>query len=120
MDRRFAKNEKTQMLRNYGSNKKYYNKYIGINSRLDEIQAAFLSIKLRALDDINLHKRDLAKLYFNNLKKDYILPSIHEDFFDAYHIFNIRHEKRDELKIFLLKNSTQNGSYSIIGKNPPF
>ena len=97
--------EKLKMLRNYGSNKKYYNKYIGINSRLDEIQAAFLSIKLKALDQINQHKRILAQLYLDNLKDDFILPFVHKDFFDVYHIFNIRHNKRDELREYLLKNN---------------
>ncbi len=96
--------KKVRMLRNYGSDKKYHNIYVGINSRLDEIQAAFLSIKLNALDDIIKHKRKLALLYLNNLKSDFILPAQNEDFFDVYHIFNIRHKRRDELKEYLLKN----------------
>ncbi len=97
--------DKIKMLRNYGSDKKYHNKYIGINSRLDEIQASFLNIKLKVLDHINQHKRTLAQLYLDNLKDDHILPLVHKDFFDVYHIFNIRHEKRDELKAYLLKNN---------------
>jgi dTDP-4-amino-4,6-dideoxygalactose transaminase len=89
-------------LRNYGSNVKYYNEVIGYNSRLDEIQAGFLSIKLKKLDEINLHKRKLANIYLENLKKDYIKPSVHKDHFDVYHIFNIRRSKRDQLRSYLL------------------
>ncbi|MES2838621.1 MAG: DegT/DnrJ/EryC1/StrS family aminotransferase [Bacteroidota bacterium] len=96
--------KKIRRLRNYGSDVKYYNEVVGYNSRLDEIQAAFLSIKLKKLNEINTHKRKLASLYLNNLKSDYIKPVIHQDYFDVYHIFNIRHEKRDELKEYLLKN----------------
>jgi len=91
-------------LRNYGSNKKYFNEYIGYNSRLDEIQAGFLSIKLKALNEINKHKRSLAKIYLDNLKDDFIKPVVNKDYFDVYHIFNIRHQKRDELRDFLLKH----------------
>ena len=96
--------KKTEMLRNYGSSKKYYNKYIGVNSRLDEIQAAFLIIKLKSLDAINNHKRELASIYLSNLKEDFVLPNTHKDFYNVYHIFNIRHKRRDELKEYLKKN----------------
>ncbi|MDR3668248.1 MAG: DegT/DnrJ/EryC1/StrS family aminotransferase [Ignavibacteriaceae bacterium] len=91
-------------LRNYGSDIKYYNEIAGYNSRLDEIQAGFLSIKLRKLDEINTHKRMLANIYFKELKNDFIKPLQDKDHFDVYHIFNIRHEKRDKLKDYLLKN----------------
>ena len=91
-------------LRNYGSTVKYYNEVVGYNSRLDEIQAAFLSVKLKKLDDINEHKRKLASLYLDGLKKDFITPDVDPDYYDVYHIFNIRHPKRDSLKEFLLKN----------------
>jgi len=95
--------EKIFSLRNYGSKIKYQNEYIGYNSRLDEIQAAFLSIKLKKLDEINSHKRKLATLYHEGLKEDFIKPQIHPDFFDVYHIYNIRHTKRDLIKQFLLQ-----------------
>jgi dTDP-4-amino-4,6-dideoxygalactose transaminase len=95
---------KIRMLRNYGSEKKYHNLFPGINSRLDEIQAAFLSIKLKYLDEIVGHKRELAQIYLNNLKSDFILPVVQKDVTDVYHIFNIRHERRDDLKNYLLKN----------------
>jgi len=96
--------EKIKSLRNYGSSKKYYNDDLGYNSRLDEVQAAFLSIKLQMLDDITNHKRELAKLYMQNLDYKFIKPVVDSDYFDVYHIFNIRHEKRDELKEYLLMN----------------
>jgi len=91
-------------LRNYGSVQKYYNDEIGYNSRLDEIQAGFLSVKLKILDEITNHKRSLAKTYLDNLDNRFIKPVIDKDYFDVYHIFNIRYEKRDILKEYLLKN----------------
>lgn len=98
------KNEMFRTLRNYGSKIKYQNDYIGYNSRLDEIQAALLSVKLKYLDEINQHKRNLANIYLTELKDDFIKPVVSSDYFDVYHIFNIRHPKRDELRDFLLKN----------------
>lgn len=94
-------------LRNYGSDIKYHNEIIGYNSRLDEMQADFLSIKLKKLDEINNHKRKLANIYMRNLKDDFIKPVVDKEYFDVYHIFNIRHEKRDELKKYLLKNDVK-------------
>ncbi len=91
-------------LRNYGSNVKYYNEVVGYNSRLDEVQAAFLSIKLQRLDAINTHKRQLAALYTAGLKEDFIKPVVDPDYFDVYHIYNVRHPKRDALREYLLKN----------------
>ena len=96
--------EDLKSLRNYGSHKKYYNEVIGYNSRLDELQASFLQIKLPYLDGLNQHKKTLAALYQGNLKADYVLPVVHEDFEDVYHIYNIRHPKRDELRAFLANN----------------
>jgi dTDP-4-amino-4,6-dideoxygalactose transaminase len=92
-------------LRNYGSRIKYQNDYVGFNSRLDEIQAAFLSVKLKYLDEINSHKRKLAQIYLKELKSDFIKPVVSDDYYDVYHIFNIRHPKRDELKAYLLKHN---------------
>jgi dTDP-4-amino-4,6-dideoxygalactose transaminase len=104
-------------LRNYGSNIKYHNERIGYNSRLDEIQAAFLSIKLPYLDQINLHKRKLAKLYLDGLRNDFIKPQVQEGYYDVYHIFNIRHEKRNALKEFLLKNEIKTEIHYPIAPN---
>lgn len=95
--------EKVLALRNYGSRVKYYNEVVGFNSRLDEMQAAFLSIKLKKLDAINLHKRKLANIYLTELTGDFVKPVVHDDYFDVYHIFNIRHSKRDALREYLVK-----------------
>ncbi|MBL7928262.1 MAG: DegT/DnrJ/EryC1/StrS family aminotransferase [Bacteroidia bacterium] len=92
-------------LRNYGSEKKYYNDLIGVNSRLDEMQAAFLSVKLKMLDQINHHKRKLAAIYQQLLKDDFIKPKQEEDCFDVFHIYQVRHPQRDKLREYLLKNN---------------
>ena len=97
-------NEKFRALRNYGSKIKYQNDYVGYNSRLDEIQAGFLAVKLKSLDKITDHKRTLANLYFEGLKDDFILPVRSPEYEDVYHIFNIRHPQRDKLKEYLLRN----------------
>ena len=96
-----------KLLRNYGSAERYKNEVVGYNSRLDDIQAGFLNIKLKALDELSEHKRNLAKIYLHNLKGEFILPQVHKDFYDVYHIFNVRHAKRDKLKEYLLKNNIQ-------------
>lgn len=93
------------ILRNYGSDKKYYNEVIGYNSRLDELQAAFLSVKLKYLEKIIQHKRKLASIYLSYLKNDFVKPVVQKDYLDVYHIFNIRHEQRDALKAYLLKKN---------------
>ncbi len=94
---------KLRALRNYGSHKKYYNDYIGINSRLDELQAAFLRVKLKDLDRLNAYKKELANVYLNNITNpNIILPVQQENISDAYHIFNVRCEQRDQLKEYLL------------------
>lgn len=97
--------EKLLYLRNYGSKVKYHNEYIGYNSRLDELQAKFLNIKLFHLDKILDHKIKLSEIYYQNLKSDFILPKKESHKKDTFHIFNIRHEKRDDLKSFLEKNN---------------
>jgi dTDP-4-amino-4,6-dideoxygalactose transaminase len=96
--------ERVKVLRNYGSKIKYYNEVVGYNSRLDELQAALLLVKLKYLDKINEHKRKLASIYQNELKADFIKPQVTQDNYDVYHIYNIRHPKRDALKDHLLKN----------------
>lgn len=94
---------KIKILRNYGSNQKYHNQEIGYNSRLDELQAGFLNIKLQKLDDINNHKRKIANLYKTYLKDEFIKPVEKENFYHVYHIYNIRHKKRNELRNYLLE-----------------
>ena len=88
---------------NYGSRVRYQNEVLGTNSRLDEVQAAFLRVKLRRLDEINGHKRTLAAAYLRGIGEGYILPAVEEGFFDVYHVFNLRHPQRDRLKSWLLK-----------------
>ena len=95
--------EMIRMLRNYGSRVKYVNEVVGTNSRLDEMQAAFLQVKLKRLESINSHKRKLASIYLKDLREDFIKPVIDEDFFDVFHIFNVRHPRRDALRNHLLK-----------------
>lgn len=95
-------------LRNYGSEVKYYNNYVGINSRLDELQAAFLNVKLPNLDADNEHRRTIAKRYLSGIKNDKItLPFW--DFSDnhVFHLFVIRTEKRKELQDYLKENGIE-------------
>src|SRR5450432_2112701 len=106
-----------QTLRNYGSQVKYHNEKIGYNSRLDEMQAAFLSIKLPLLDSLNQHKRNLATLYMQGLKNDFIKPLIQEDYSDVYHIFNVRHESRDRLREFLLQHDIKTEIHYPVAPN---
>lgn len=96
--------EKLKALRNYGSKEKYHNLYLGVNSRLDEIQAAFLNIKLPALDAMNLHKQQLATIYNQYLNSKVIKPQWCSDGSHVYHIYNIRTPHRDRLKQYLLEN----------------
>lgn len=98
---------KLKKLRNYGSEIKYKNDVLGYNSRLDELQARFLSVKLKHLEKINAHKRQLAKLYFDALSDEFVKPVQDPDFYDVFHIFNIRHEKRDEIRAFLLEKGVK-------------
>jgi dTDP-4-amino-4,6-dideoxygalactose transaminase len=95
--------QKIKAYRNYGSEKKYHNKYTGINSRLDEIQAVFLRIKLRSLDNINDKKFQLAMIYNDLLSEEIIKPIISENEKHVFHIYNVRSDKRDKIKNELLK-----------------
>ena len=98
---------KLKMMRNYGSVKKYYNDIFGQNSRLDELQASFLNIKLKYLDKINLHKIKLAKIYNDNLSDKFIKPIIQANENHVFHIYNIRHDDRGRVKSYLKKNNIQ-------------
>jgi dTDP-4-amino-4,6-dideoxygalactose transaminase len=95
--------ERLRHTRNYGSLEKYVNRYLGHNSRLDEIQAAMLRVKLRHLEAITEHKRTLAQTYFATLPPDVALPRRSDDEFDVFHIFGIRVAHRDQLRRFLLE-----------------
>lgn len=94
--------QRIRTLRNYGSSIKYHNELPGYNSRLDELQAAFLRVKLEALDEINGHKNRLAAIYNEELNgSNFILPLTDSEYFHVYHIYNIRHDGRDKLKAYL-------------------
>ena len=108
---------KIRTLRNYGSKVKYYNEVIGFNSRLDELQAAFLRVKLRKLDAINEHKRKLASLYEKNIGSQFIKPVVDPDYFDVYHIYNIRHPQRDALREHLTKNEIKTEIHYPVSPN---
>jgi dTDP-4-amino-4,6-dideoxygalactose transaminase len=96
--------QQLQALRNYGSHKKYHNDYIGLNSRLDEIQAAFLNVKLPHLDAINAHKKRLAAIYDRQLDAERFIKPVHQaGYDDVYHIYAIGHPQRDKLKAYLLE-----------------
>ena len=94
--------EKIRALRNYGSEKHYYNKYMGFNSRLDEIQAAILRVKLRHLEEFNKERKTIAQLYLNDLQDaNLILPYVPEWTEPVWHQFVVRSKKRDELQQYL-------------------
>lgn len=103
--------EAIRALANYGSQKKYVFKYTGRNSRLDEIQAAILDVKLKHLDeDIALRQR-VANYYYDNIKNPLItLPERLDDKNNVYHLFPILCEHRDELQKYL----TENGIGTVI------
>ena len=92
-------------LANYGSSKKYVFKYTGRNSRLDEIQAAVLDVKLKYLVDDNAHRKLVANYYYDHIKHPLItLPDRLADSQNVYHLFPILCEKRDTLHDYLEKN----------------
>jgi dTDP-4-amino-4,6-dideoxygalactose transaminase len=109
--------KKIRVLRNYGSEVKYYNDVVGVNSRLDELQAALLLVKLKYMEQITSHKRNLASIYLKELKSDFIKPQVSADNFDVYHIFNIRHSKRDALKDYLLKHNIKTEIHYPVAPN---
>lgn len=95
-------NQRVRALRNYGSDYKYHHIYQGINSRLDEIQAAFLSLKLRYIEEMNAARRKVASRYLKGINNPkIILPTVIEDCNPVWHIFGIRCKDRDELEKYL-------------------
>lgn len=97
---------KAAVLRNYGSEKKYYNEVIGYNMRLDECQAAFLSVKLQYLQEWTQQRRQIAAWYNEALEGvgDLILPVVAEGATHVYHLYVIRTKQRDALQAHLHKN----------------
>lgn len=101
--------EKISALRNYGSSIKYQNIYQGVNSRLDEIQACVLNVKLKYLDRDNGIRRNIAEYYCKNIKNpDILLPVINNgDCSHVWHIFAVRCKKRDKLRRYLEEGGVQ-------------
>ncbi len=94
--------DKIRAYGNYGSDYKYHHIYKGNNSRLDEMQAAFLHEKLKKLDEVNENRRMIASRYLHEIKNDaVILPYVPEYAEPVWHIFGIRCSRRDELETFL-------------------
>lgn len=96
-------------LRNYGSERKYHNQEIGWNSRLDELQAAFLRVRLRHLDAWNLRRQSIAALYSKRLvdtaaESGLILPRVAEGCSHAWHLYVVRHALRDQLQSLLAES----------------
>lgn len=95
-------------MRNYGSKVKYENEIIGVNSRLDELQAAFLNIKLKQLDSENDFRRSMAKRYLSEIKNDKIvLPSWDLSQNHVFHLFVIRTSNRMDLQNYLKENGIE-------------
>ncbi len=92
--------EKVKLLRNYGSKLKYHNEVKGYNSRLDELQAALLRVKLTKLDEWNERRRVVVRHYLDELApfQDLILPFVPEWSEPVWHLFVVRHPQRDELQ----------------------
>ena len=93
---------KIRAIANYGSLIKYENIYKGLNSRLDEIQAAILDLKLQFLDADNQQRREIAKIYRENIKNEKIvLPKLYKEESHVWHLFVIRTKDRDKLQEYL-------------------
>lgn len=97
--------EDVKVFRNYGSEKRYYNKMVGANSRLDEIQAALLQVRMKYYDEITFSRRKIAKRYIEGITNPNIqLPREREKSYAVWHQFVIRCKSRDQLKRYLEHN----------------
>lgn len=97
--------EKVKSLRNYGSQKKYSHDVKGFNSRLDELQAAFLRVKLKYLDVWNDKRRNISDQYAKRLKDaNVVVPFVHPDTIPVWHLYVVRHKQRDALQKHLRNN----------------
>ena len=105
--------------RNYGSKIKYENNIIGTNSRIDEIQAAIINVKLKYIVEMNNERIKNAKIYNNFLKNtDIIIPHNHSDSYHTYHLYVVRHQHRDSLQKYLYNKGVQTSiHYPIIPQN---
>lgn len=94
--------EEVKIYRNYGSEKRYYNKVVGMNSRLDELQAGLLNVRLAHMDEITKERQEIARRYRENIKQELImLPAEREDTETVWHQYVIRCERRQELIDYL-------------------
>ena len=99
---------RVKTLRNYGSSVKYYNDEIGFNNRLDELQAAFLRVKLNYLEEWTNQRKEIASWYNANLiNKNWILPEVHKNSDHVYHLYVIRTNDRDQLQLELNSKGIQ-------------
>lgn len=99
---------KLRAIANYGSHKKYCNLYKGVNSRLDEIQAAILDVKLKHLDADNSRRREIAKYYRENIKNSKIvLPQAYDEKAHVWHVFVVRCENRESFQKYLEEKGIQ-------------
>lgn len=99
---------KIKAIANYGSDRKYHHIYKGVNSRLDEIQAAVLDIKLKHLDSDNNKRRGVSKYYRENIKNSkIILPETYDEKSHVWHIFAVRTQNRDEFQKYLTEKGIQ-------------
>lgn len=98
-----------KLLRNYGSRVKYYNEAKGFNSRLDPLQAAFLSVKLRHLDKWNARRRQIARTYIEGLSgcAKIVLPVLQEEAESVWHLFVVQCDERDDLQNFLQERGVE-------------
>jgi len=97
--------DRLRVLRNYGSRVKYHNEVLGYNSRLDELQAALLRVKLRRLDEENRHRREIARMYREGLSGlALVLPEVADQVDPVWHLYVVRHERRDDLAHMLAKS----------------
>ncbi len=100
--------EKARLLRNYGQKKRYVHAIKGFNSRLDEIQAAILSVKLKHLDRWNSRRREIASVYDRMLKGSEVITPVEETYArHVYHLYVIRTKNRDKLQAYLGKKDIQ-------------
>lgn len=96
---------KIRMLRNYGSKKKYYNEIKGVNSRLDEVQAALLNVKLSHYDELITEREKIAQKYLKEIKNPkIILPKIREGAEHVWHLFVVQTDNREKFQNYLIEN----------------
>ncbi len=100
--------EKIRLLRNYGSKVKYHNEINGVNSRMDEVQAAVLKVGLSHLEEGNAERRHQAQMYVGGINNPkVIIPPVYEEVFHVYHLFPVLVEDRDDFQNYLAENGVK-------------